>query len=606
MSLIQMSGSAAVMIVMVVIIRTIGLNRLPKRTFLVLWDLVLLRLLIPVDMPAPFSVYSLMQSRLTAKAGAVTTILPVASQSANTANPAKIPQLSDVATSHLTEGVSGPNLHILTVLWAVVAGALLLLFLGTYIREYRRFSTSIPDQNDFADWWRKLHPLRRNYQIRTYRYITSPLTYGVFRPVILLSAKMDSYDKESLDCILTHEWIHIRRFDTLRKLLLTLVLCLHWFNPLVWIMYVLMNRDIELSCDESVLRHMEGDRRRNYALTLISLEERRNGILPLYSSFSKSSIERRVKAIMSTKKYTRAIILGAVALVFAVACVFGTTGQKHFSDLMLDGGTISAFRHQRNEDGSVEFNAQEYDFGANSEEAAHIREILERYTYRPTFKTLTTSLSGSYDYPDNELDYWINISFMDQTWTEFDCLGNGEVAIRGEDFTSAVYHVGGFGSGDGYAMMEELNSYLLTCEPTDDSLASRMHNAAREFLDEIYTTNRGGRYDGYQDALADVENPDIIANALNDYYAICFEGMVTDELYEKLMANRIPMKYDSHYADTPYTLTRVTLSNRTDGVLDGTFDFDATLTPDSGADIQMTGTISIDPDTMLVSAFWEG
>lgn len=300
------------------------------------------------------------------------------------------------------------------------------------------------------------------------------------------------------------------------------------------------------------------------------------------------------------------VLWGLVLLALAVACVFGITGQKRFSDLMLEGGTISASRSRRNEDGSVAFDTERYDFDANSEEAAHIREILERYTYRPTFRTLMTAFSGSYHDPDNELDYWINVSFMDQTWAEFDWLGSGEVAIHGNDLTSAVYHVGGFGSGDGYAMMEELNNYLLTCEITDDGLADKLHAAAREFLDQIYTTNAGGRYDGYQAALADVEHPDVISSALNDYYDSCFGGTVTEELYEQLVANRIPMKYDSYYTDAPRTMTSLTLTNRTDGVLNGQFDFIVRVQPAEGATEEITGTIDIEPDTMLVSAFWEG
>ena len=80
--------------------------------------------------------------------------------------------------------------------------------------------------------------------------ISSPLTYGILHPVILLPRQNLSLPQETLDCILTHEYVHIRRFDCLLKLLLTAALCLHWLNPLVWVMYLLANRDIELCCDE--------------------------------------------------------------------------------------------------------------------------------------------------------------------------------------------------------------------------------------------------------------------------------------------------------------------------------------------------------------------
>lgn len=75
-----------------------------------------------------------------------------------------------------------------------------------------------------------------------------------------------------------HEYVHIRRFDCLLKLLLTAALCLHWLNPLVWVMYLLANRDIELCCDEVVLPRMGLEKRSVYAMTLIDLEEQKSGL----------------------------------------------------------------------------------------------------------------------------------------------------------------------------------------------------------------------------------------------------------------------------------------------------------------------------------------
>ena len=86
--------------------------------------------------------------------------------------------------------------------------------------------------------------------------ISSPLTYGILHPVILLPKKLDRNDQAALKYVLTHEYVHIRRFDAITKILFAAVLCIHWFNPLVWVMYVLANRDIELSCDAWVIRMM--------------------------------------------------------------------------------------------------------------------------------------------------------------------------------------------------------------------------------------------------------------------------------------------------------------------------------------------------------------
>ena len=84
---------------------------------------------------------------------------------------------------------------------------------------------------------------------------------------------MDQQDTQQLSYILQHEYIHIRRWDGLTKLLLTAAVCLHWFDPLVWVMYQLANRDLELACDETLLRQLGEGERTAYARTLIRLEE---------------------------------------------------------------------------------------------------------------------------------------------------------------------------------------------------------------------------------------------------------------------------------------------------------------------------------------------
>ena len=88
------------------------------------------------------------------------------------------------------------------------------------------------------------------------------------------------------------------------KLIATLALCIHWFNPVVWAMYIFLNRDIELSCDESVVRQFGETSKSNYAKTLISMEEKKSGLIPLHNSFSRNAIEERITAIMKTKKMT--------------------------------------------------------------------------------------------------------------------------------------------------------------------------------------------------------------------------------------------------------------------------------------------------------------
>jgi len=134
-------------------------------------------------------------------------------------------------------------------------------------------------------------------------------------------------DEETLTYVLGHEYVHIRRFDTVTKLVLTSALCIHWFNPMVWIMYVLANRDIELSCDEAVI-HGFGERTKSaYAMTLIRMEEMRSGLSPLCNHFSKNAIEERIVAIMKIKRASLVGLFAAIGLVVGVTMAFATSAQ---------------------------------------------------------------------------------------------------------------------------------------------------------------------------------------------------------------------------------------------------------------------------------------
>lgn len=110
-----------------------------------------------------------------------------------------------------------------------------------------------------------------------------------------------------------------------KKLILVLAVCLHWFNPFVWVMYVLFNRDIELACDESVVRQCGEKARSAYALMLIDMEAKKSGLAPFCSSFSKNAVEERITAIMKMKKMTVTSLILACGIVAGTTTVFATS-----------------------------------------------------------------------------------------------------------------------------------------------------------------------------------------------------------------------------------------------------------------------------------------
>lgn len=319
MKLLQMSLAGGVMILVITVIRALAIERLPKKTFLALWAAALARLLAPVSLPSALSIYSLLARRAPAAAEwtAVPALpdLPVAAETAA------------AAAAQQTASAPAAQPPVWMIVWAVGAAVCAVVFAVAYGRCCREFRASFPVENDVIRRWLQSHPLRRTIAIRQSGRISSPLTFGVLRPVILVPKKTDWTDETALRYVLEHEFVHIQRFDVLSKLLLIAAVCVHWFNPLVWVMYVLANRDLELSCDETVLRRFGGDVRAAYARVLIRMEAARGGFAPLCNHFGKNAIEERITAIMKTKRITIVSLGLAALLVAGTVTVFATSAQ---------------------------------------------------------------------------------------------------------------------------------------------------------------------------------------------------------------------------------------------------------------------------------------
>ena len=321
MSLLQMSFLGTVIILLIVVLRAVLINRLPKKTFLILWWIALIRLLVPFSIKSVTSIYSLFQSIYSdinpVRTAQTTTFLPIHGNMPEIAN-----GLSEAMVQR-TESIS-----ILSVIW--LAGLLLCFgfFAVSYIKCYREFRFSLPVENDILEAWKEKHPLKRSLSIRQTETIAAPLSYGVIRPVILMPKNTEWKNIYQLRYVLEHEYVHIRRLDMLTKLIMIAAVCIHWFNPLVWVMYILFNRDLELSCDETVVRGFGMDIKSVYATALISMEEKKSGLTPLCNSFSKNAIEERIRAIMKIKKTSKFAVMISAVLVIGVTGGFATSASS--------------------------------------------------------------------------------------------------------------------------------------------------------------------------------------------------------------------------------------------------------------------------------------
>lgn len=365
MSLIEMSLNGAVLVLIIVMLRAVLINKLPKETFVILWCIVLLRLLVPLSIPYAWSAYSLLNGldrdaavgkadfesgqAYVPAAGEQTAGLSVRNAAAlsdagilQTRNANGIVGNTAVSTAdHMrTASVWGP-------LWGIGTALCAMFFAAAYVRCRREFCTALPAASPFVEQWIKEHPRgfgrlagqNRPVLVRQSDRIASPLTYGIVRPVILLPKRTDWEKERELSYILLHEYAHIRRYDAAKKLIATAAVCIHWFNPLVWVLYVLFNRDIELACDEYVVRRCGEDAKQSYARTLIRMEEKKSGLMPLCNNFSKTAIEERIGAIMKMKKRSLGTIFLAGALIIGVTGAFATSAAEKRAPHAAPAGT---------------------------------------------------------------------------------------------------------------------------------------------------------------------------------------------------------------------------------------------------------------------------
>ena len=321
MSLLEMSLAGGLIILAAALLRGLAKDRLPVGMFEALWAVAWLRLMVPVRLPFRWSAWTLIRRALSHAAGPGPVYTAVAAPGQGTSHAVDIIQNIPTAGS----AAPGRPFPIATVLWLTGAALCAGVFLAGYIRACRRFRAAEATQENYVNQIPAAHPLRRRVAVRLTEDAAAPLTYGILRPVILLPR---SLPEGAAGFVLAHEQAHIRRLDTARKLALAAALCLHWFNPLVWLMRALACRDMERACDRAVIRAMGPQARRDYARTLLDMEERRAGLTALASGFSKNAIEERIHSIMKIKPRSFLSTLLALALVLTVGAAFATAAPE--------------------------------------------------------------------------------------------------------------------------------------------------------------------------------------------------------------------------------------------------------------------------------------
>lgn len=328
LEIVNMSITASYLIVAVVLLRLI-LNKAPKWIRGILWGLVGIRLVIPFSFESAFS--------LIPSSSLVPSVNEL--QGASDGNTGNLPPVWDFstgagATPQSTDvvGIEAPITEvsqagdislttILAIIWLVGLAAMLVYCAASYLRLNKRVADAV------------IYRGGKNVIYQSEK-VDSPFVLGFFFPRIYLPFKMDATD---MDCVIAHEKAHITRKDHWMKPIAFIILAVYWFNPLVWIAYILLCRDIELACDEKVIKEMGVENKKQYSEALLkcSVPQRLISACPL--AFGEVGVKKRIVNVLHYKKPAFWIILVSLILCVVVAVCFMTKPKAETIPYINDG-----------------------------------------------------------------------------------------------------------------------------------------------------------------------------------------------------------------------------------------------------------------------------
>lgn len=304
LKLLNLSISASWLVLAVLVLRLVS-KRSPKWMNVLLWGIVALRLVLPFSVE---SALSLIPSAETVSPAAVQfDPAPTITSGVKIIDNAVNPSLSEHFAAVPTASVN--PLYVWTEIagwvWLIGLGAMLLYALVSYLRLRRRVRVSLPVQD----------------HIYLCDAISSPFILGVVKPHIYLPSGLDEVQRQN---VLAHEQAHLARRDHWWKPLGFALLAVYWFNPALWLAYTLLCRDIELACDERVIRTMDESAVKTYSTVLLACSMPRKAVITCPLAFGEVGVKERVKNALHYKKPAFWVVAASVAVCIVVAVCFLT------------------------------------------------------------------------------------------------------------------------------------------------------------------------------------------------------------------------------------------------------------------------------------------
>lgn len=325
LKIVNMSISAGWIVLAVLVLRLL-LRKAPKWIRVILWGIVAVRLICPFTIESALSLIpsaeTVSPEIMLEQTPQIHTGVPILN---STINPV-------IEESFAPEGLVSINplqiwIPVFAILWLAGIAGMLIYTAVTYWRLKRRVRTAVL--------------LRDN--IYQSEHVSSPFVLGLLHPKIYLPFQIREQDAES---VIAHEQAHIKRLDHWWKPVGFFLLTLHWFNPLMWLGYVLLCRDIELACDEKVIKNLDIDQKADYSQALLNCSVNRKMIAACPLAFGESSIKTRIKSVLNYKKPAFWIIVIAVTACIVASVCFLTNPPALNEELSVFIDTQIAEHHQ--------------------------------------------------------------------------------------------------------------------------------------------------------------------------------------------------------------------------------------------------------------------
>ena len=333
--MLNMSLSAGILVIAVIFLRLI-LRKIPKKYICVLWALVAISLVCPVNIPSPMSVFNLLGGNNGADGK-----VEYFRYNEKTEKPKltfSVPALVDdnASPDSITVGLHTSSIYLPAIVYIWMAGAAIMLLYSiiSYLYLKRQVAASIPERDN----------------VYICDEIKSPFILGIVSLRVYLPSGMS---EDVRDNVIAHERAHLKRRDYLWKPLGFILLAVYWFNPVMWAAYVLFCRDIEAACDERVIQNMDKDGRIGYSEALLACAVHRIRITVCPLAFGENAVKGRVRRVLNYRKpgFWVGILSGAVCIAAALVFLTSPSGVKagekdRLRDIEIDYGESYIYSRQ--------------------------------------------------------------------------------------------------------------------------------------------------------------------------------------------------------------------------------------------------------------------